>query len=141
MGNHTTLIVPQPLVRVSNWITVFIILFALYTQQPLLIVIPLLYFGLGAFFGKNPIIFIGKHFLRKNRTYIMEDRDQLAFNSLLAFIMLFLALVFFYLGLPIVYYIFIIMCALANIGAILGFCVGCFIRFQWKQYRYRRSIR
>ena len=100
-----------------------------------------MYFGMGAFFGKNPIIMIGKQFLSKTKRYNMEDKDQLAFNSLLAFIMLAFALVFYYINLPIIYYIFIGMCAAANFGAILGFCVGCFIRFQWKQYMYRRRIR
>lgn len=133
--------IQQPLVRLSNWITIFIIGIAWFINQPLLIIIPTMYFGMGAFFGKNPIIMIGKQFLSKTKRYNMEDKDQLAFNSLLAFIMLAFALVFYYINLPIIYYIFIGMCAAANFGAILGFCVGCFIRFQWKQYMYRRRIR
>lgn len=141
MSSHESLTVPQPLVRISNWITIIIIALAWYTQLPFLIIIPIIYFGLGAFWGKNPIIMIGKKYLPTDKKYIMEDKEQLAFNSLLAFIMLVLALVFFYIGFPIIYYIFIGMCAVANLGAILGYCVGCFIRFQWKQYQYRRSIR
>ncbi|MGM9927730.1 MAG: DUF4395 domain-containing protein [Bacillus sp. (in: firmicutes)] len=138
---QNTLTVPQPLVRINNIITIAIIVIAWIGELPLLILIPMVYFGLGAFIGKNPIILFGKNFLPKEKQYVMEDKEQLKFNSLLAFIMLVVALVFYYVGLPIVYYIFISMCAAANLGALLGFCIGCFVRFQWKQYQYRRSIR
>lgn len=141
MNTVNTLTVPQPLVRLNNIITIVIIAIAWLAQLPLLILIPTIYFGLGAFWGKNPIMLLGKALLPKGKNYVMEDRDQLKFNSLLAFIMLAIAMVFYYLGLPIVYYIFIGMCAAANIGAALGYCIGCFIRFQWKQYQYRRSVR
>ena len=141
MNNYGSLTVPQPLVRVNNWITILIITVAWVAQLPLLILIPTLYFGLGAFLGKNPIILLGKSFLNSDKQYVMEDKDQLRFNSLLAFIMLALALVSYYVGLPGVYYGFTIMCAAANLGAAFGYCIGCFIRFQWKQYRYRRSAR
>ncbi|MFD6441717.1 DUF4395 domain-containing protein, partial [Peribacillus sp. NPDC060186] len=30
---------------------------------------------------------------------------------------------------------------LASFIAVLGFCIGCFILYQWKQYIYRRSLR
>ncbi|WP_338448266.1 DUF4395 family protein [Niallia oryzisoli] len=36
-------------------------------------------------------------------------------------------------------YIFTIMVATAAFIAILGFCIGCFILYQWKQYQYRRA--
>ncbi|WP_373566085.1 DUF4395 family protein [Mesobacillus foraminis] len=38
-------------------------------------------------------------------------------------------------------YVFTIIVALAAFIAILGFCIGCFLLFQWKQYTYRRSHR
>lgn len=141
MNNHGSLIVPQPLVRANNWITILIITTAWVTQLPLLILIPTLYFGLGAFIGINPVILLGKSFLKSNKSYIMEDKEQLRFNSLLAFIMLALAFISFYIGLPGVYYGLTIMCAVANLGSAFGHCIGCFIRFQWKQYRYRRTAK
>ena len=142
MNNHESLIVPQPLVRVNNWITILIIAVAWGGQLPLLILIPTLYFGLGAFFDKNPVILLGKRFvLKSGKQYMMEDKDQLRFNSLLAFIMLALAFVSYYIGLSGVYYGFTIMCLAANLGAAFGHCIGCFIRYQWKQYRYRRSVK
>jgi len=141
MNNHGPLTVPQPLVRVNNWITILIIAVAWIAQLPLLVLIPTIYFGLGAFLSKNPVILLGKSFLNSDKQYIMEDKDQLRFNSLLAFIMLALALVCYYSGLTAVYYIFTVMCAGANLGAAFGYCIGCFIRFQWKQYRYRKSVK
>jgi len=140
MSGHETLTIPQPLVRLNNWITIILIAAAWITQLPLLILIPTVYFALGAFLGKNPIMIIGKMFLNKEKKHIMEDRDQLKFNSLLAFIMLAMALFFYYIGLPIVYYVFIAMCAGANLGSAFGYCIGCFIRFQWKKYQYNKSI-
>ena len=141
MNTKNTLTVPQPLVRLNNIITIAIIVIALLAQLPLVILIPMIYFGIGAFFGKNPIILLGKAFLPKGKKYIMEDKEQLKFNSLLAFMMLALALVFYYLGLPVVYYILTIMCAAANLGSALGYCIGCVVRFPWKQYQYRRSMK
>lgn len=141
MDYRDSLTIPQPLVRLSNWITILLIVVAWVIQVPLLIIIPTIYFGLGAFWGKNPIIVVGKKFLNKDKKYMLEDKDQMSFNSLLAFIMLAIALVFFYSGLPVIYYVFTGMCVAANFGAILGFCAGCFIRYQWKQYQYRRAIK
>jgi len=140
MSEASSLTVPQPLVRISNWITIIILAAAWIAGLPLLTIIPTVYFGLGAFLGKNPIIVLGKRWLPKG-DYVLEDKEQLQFNSLLAFIMLVLGLVFYYSGLPIVYYILTGMCAAANLGAAFGYCIGCYVRFQWKQYQYRRSIR
>ena len=36
--------------------------------------------------------------------------------------------------------VFTAMVAIASFVAILGFCIGCFIRFQWQQYRYKKSV-
>ena len=141
LKTEITLTVPQPLVRLNNIITIVIIAISWLAQLPLLISIPTIYFGLGAFFGKNPVMLLGKVLLPKGKSYVMEDKEQLKFNSLLAFIMLALALIFYYLSLPVVYYIFIGMCAAANLGSALGYCIGCVVRFQWKQYQYRRSIK
>lgn len=141
MNKQGSLTVPQPLVRINNWITILIIVIAWAVQQPLLILIPTLYFGLGTFIGKNPIILIGKKFLNSNKKYVMEDKDQLRFNSTLAFIMLSLAVIGYYIGLPGLYYGFTVMCLAANLGAAFGYCIGCFVRFQWNQYRYRRSVK
>ncbi|MGN1400686.1 MAG: DUF4395 domain-containing protein [Bacillus sp. (in: firmicutes)] len=141
MDNTNTLTVPQPLVRLNNWLTIGLILLAWVLQSSWLILIPVVYFGMGALLGKNPVILLGKQILPKDRTYIMEDREQLKFNSWLAFLMLLAALIFLYSGLGLAYSVFTGMCAAANLGAAFGYCAGCFIRFQWKQYRYRRAIR
>ena len=74
MNNHGSLTVPQPLVRINNWITILIIAVAWVAQIPLIILIPTLYFGLGAFLGKNPVILLGKSFLNSDKQYVMEDR-------------------------------------------------------------------
>ena len=141
MNSQETLTVPQPLIRMNNWIVIGLIAAAWIWDLPLLIAIAAICFGLGAFFGKNPIILIGKQLLNKEKTYILEDKAQLKFNSLLAFIMLAAGLLFYYAGAMPVYFILTGMCAAANLGSAFGYCIGCFIRFQWQQYRYRRSLR
>ncbi|RKI98125.1 DUF4395 family protein, partial [Butyricicoccus sp. 1XD8-22] len=47
----------------------------------------------------------------------------------------------FLLGWNIAGYIFTIMVAVASFVAILGFCVGCFIFYQLKMFKYRRSLK
>ena len=38
-------------------------------------------------------------------------------------------------------YVFTTMVAIASSVAIAGFCIGCFLHFQLKQWQYRRSLK
>jgi len=38
-------------------------------------------------------------------------------------------------------YVFTGMVAIASSIAIAGFCIGCFLHFQLKQWQYRRSLK
>ncbi|MGG0738950.1 DUF4395 family protein [Niallia taxi] len=70
------------------------------------------------------------YFPKKKRSeYIAEDWDQQAFNQIIAVICLAGAVLSFQLGWSILGTAFTIMVGLASIIAILGFCIGCFIRF------------
>ena len=78
-----------------------------------------------------------KLFLKKNlKSYIPEDVQQQKFNSTIASICLTGGLLGFLLGIPVLAYSFTIMVAIASFVAILGFCIGCFIHFQYKQFLF-----
>jgi len=109
------------------------------TGQYWILLIPLIANLLGFTIGFNPIIRMAKLFLRKDpKEYIPEDAGQQRFNSSIATICLTVGFIGFVVGWTVVGYVFTVMVALASFIAILGFCVGCFIHFQARQYLYRR---
>jgi FtsH-binding integral membrane protein len=133
--------IPRPLVKTNQSVIVLSVLLTWVSGQEWFLLIPLIAGLIGIFFGNNPIMQIGKRFLRKDpSTYIPEDFDQQQFNQKIAVFCLGMGFSSFLLGWTTLGYVFTILVAVAALAAILGFCVGCFIHFQWKQYQYRRSI-
>lgn len=131
--------IPKPLVLTNQWFIVLSVAAAWITGFGWFLLIPLLAGLMGLLFKFNPIMKTAKLFLRKKPSeYIPEDFDQQQFNQLIAVICLSLGFLGFMMNWMTLAYIFTVMVALAAFVAILGFCVGCFIRFQWQQYRYRR---
>lgn len=129
--------IPRPLVRANQW-TIFIFTIASWFISPWLLAVPLLVNLSGLLFNYNPIIKIGRRFLKKKPSdYIPEDVTQQKFNSVIAITCLALGLIGFTTGLPVIGYVFTIMVASASSLALLGFCVGCFIFFQLNQLRYK----
>ena len=70
-----------------------------------------------------------------------EARELLRFNNLLAILFLMGAILSFSFKLNLVGYIFTGMLTVAVVLALSGFCLGCFLYFQYKQFRARRSAR
>lgn len=68
-----------------------------------------------------------------------ESRELLRFNQLLAILFLVGALTAHALNVAIVSYVFVGMLTAAVVLALSGFCLGCFMYFQWKQFRARRA--
>lgn len=133
--------IPRPLVKTNQWFIVLSVLISWATEQEWVLAIPLAAGLIGLFFGFNPIMRFAAIFLKKQPSeYIPEDWDQQQFNQVIAVSCLAIGLVSFIAGWNTVAYLFTTMVALAAFIAILGFCIGCFIRFQWKQYMYKRSI-
>lgn len=132
--------VPMPLVRLNNWVALVLLAVGMIPQLHYVIVIPLITCGLGAAIGWNPVIALAKrYFKRPPSSYVSEEKAQLRFNQTLCTGMLAIAVISAAAGWTAGFYIFTIMPALANIGALAGFCVGCFIRFRWQQYRHAKS--
>lgn len=133
--------IPQPLVRTNQWIIFLSVLLSLFMQQYRILLIPLLAGFCGLLFQWNPIMKLASLFLQKPRKeYRQEDWDQQQFNQIIAVVCLAAGSISFFLNWNIAGYIFTIMVGVASIVAILGFCIGCFIRFQWKRYQYNRSL-
>ncbi|MFE4813252.1 DUF4395 domain-containing protein [Peribacillus simplex] len=134
--------IPRPLVRTNQWVILLSVATALLTGQIWILVIPLTAGLLGLLFNFNPVMRLAKLFLKKKPSdYIPEDHSQQQFNQVIAVACLGLGFTSFLLGWNVTGYIFTLMVGMASLIAILGFCIGCFILFQWKQYSYRRSIR
>ena len=134
--------IPQPLVRVNQWTILLSVILTWATGVYWLLLIPLVANLSGTLFGYNPIIRFAKGFLKKDpSSYIPEDAGQQRFNSGIASFCLAGGFIGFVLEWNAVGYAFTVMVAVASFVAILGFCVGCFIHFQFNQYLYRRSLK
>ncbi|WDL99570.1 DUF4395 domain-containing protein [Alicyclobacillus sp. ALC3] len=134
--------IPRPLVRTNQWFIVASVVTTWVTGLYWILAVPLVAGLLGLVTGFNPIMRFAKLFLRKApKEYAQEDRDQQQFNQVIAITCLVISLIAYTLGWMWIADIFSALVAAAAFVAILGFCIGCFIRFQWSQYRYRRSMR
>ncbi len=132
--------IPRPLVRFNQWIIVLSVLISWISHLDWILLVPFLSGISGLLFQVNPIMKIGKVFLRKSpNQYIPEDFDQQQFNQVIAVICLGVGITSVYLGWSIMYYTATIMVFSAAAIALVGFCIGCFIRYQWLQYKFRRS--
>lgn len=134
--------IPRPLVRVNQWTIFLSVVFTWITGQYWLLMIPLVANLLGVFTGFNPIMRFAKLFLTKDmKSYIPEDAGQQKFNATIACACLVGGLLGFVLNIPVLAYSFTIMVAIASFIAILGFCIGCFVHFQLKQFQYRNTLK
>lgn len=134
--------IPRPLVRTNQWLIVICVVATWLTGIAWFLALPLVAGLLGLVFGFHPVMRLAKLFLRKEPTeYVPEDYEQQQFNQVIAVVCLTLGLIGYVAHWTIVAYVFTAMVALAAFIAICGFCIGCFIRFQWHQYRHRRASR
>jgi hypothetical protein len=137
LGTSTT--IPKPLVTFNQWFILLSVVISLITGYYFILLLPLSAGTIGLLTGYNPVLKLAGKFLSKPySSYPQEDKAQLQFNQTIAVICLALSLIGFYAGITALGYIFSIMVAVASGVALLGFCVGCFIRFQWQQYQYRK---
>jgi hypothetical protein len=132
--------VPRPLVRTFQWVIVISVVLTWITSIEWFLLVPFISGLSGIVLGYNPIMQFVKRFLKKPKeSYIPEDWEQLQFNQKMAVFCLGAAFLSFMFGWNIAGFVFSILVATAAFVAILGFCIGCFILFQWKKYQYRRA--
>ncbi|BCG59386.1 DUF4395 domain-containing protein [Paenibacillus sp. URB8-2] len=131
--------IPRPLVRANQSVIVLSVLLTWFTGFYWFLAIPLAAGLLGLLFRYNPVISLSARFLRKDRSaYVLEDPEQQQFNQSIAVICLAAGLVSHLAGWLTAAYIFTAIVGTAALVAILGFCIGCFIHYQWKMYLYKR---
>lgn len=70
-----------------------------------------------------------------------QAQELARFNNALAVIFLSLAVISFSFGWTVAGYIFAVMLLMAAGAALLGYCVGCTVYYQYKQFLARRRIK
>ena len=133
--------IPRPLVRFNQSFIAISALAFLISSNRFFLVLPIL-FGLSSILlNINPLFKIGKKFLKKPlNEYIQEDKAQQRFNQILALSMFILSFISSVFSLTVISIIFAVMVLLASSIAIMGFCIGCFIHYQYHMWKYRRSL-
>lgn len=129
--------IPRPLVRTNQWVIVLSVIITLTTSFYWILLLPLLSGLSGLFFRFQPILKTARLFLRQPlETYIPEDPAEQRFNQTIAVSLLTISFISFLSGWKTVAVIAAAVVGAAALIAILGFCIGCFIHYQWSQYRY-----
>lgn len=138
--SKSSISIPRPLVRTNQWFIFLSVAATWLTGQAWILLFPLSAGLLGMFFNFNPVMKVAALFLTKKPSeYIPEDKDQQQFNQLIAISLLALGFISYTLNWTGLALAATVMVAAASFIAILGFCVGCFIRFRWQQYHYRKT--
>jgi hypothetical protein len=133
--------IPRPLVRTNQSFIFVTVVLSLLLQQPYLLFLPLLVGLYSLFFRQNPIFLLDCPLLTKPpAAYVQEDATQQRFNQWIAVSCIALSFTSFLADLPAMGYLFAILVAAASLIAIFGFCIGCFIHFQYNQWKHRRKI-
>ncbi|SDS94297.1 protein of unknown function [Paenibacillaceae bacterium GAS479] len=136
--------IPIPYVRSNQVGIVVFVLLTFALQWPWLIAPLWLIQVAGLMFGPkaNLFIIVAKPLLTKYMAGAQTEAAELQrFNNSLAAGFLTISLILFALGWSVAAYIFLGMMFAAALVAILGYCIGCTIYFQFKQFRARRLTR
>lgn len=134
--------IPILYVRINQWGIVTFVLLSLLLQFPWLIVGLWLIEGAGFIWGLKGNLFIRlikPIFSKKVLKGKTEAAELQKFNNGIAVSLLTFSVLFFALGWTIPGYIAALFVATAAFIAICGFCIGCVIYFQFKQWKARRS--
>ena len=132
--------IPYPIVAVNRGIIVGGVLLALWTNQPLITTVILALLLPAALFGRraSPIFRIGSVLFREAIAHApVEDQRVQRFNNIIAVVMLGAAQIAFLLGTAWLGWVFSVAVAFAALVALCGFCVGCFLYFQFRINRSR----
>lgn len=131
--------IPKPLVQTNQSFIVISVILALIFHKAIL----LLPFAVGVWTlatGKNPVILFARRFLKKPaNAYIQEDRDQQLFNQWIATVCLGLSLLAFAFGYTAIAYAFSLMVVAAAGVALMGYCIGCTIRYRYMMWKHKKT--
>lgn len=135
--------IPIPYVRSNQTGIVVVLLIAIGLQLPWLIAALWIIQVTGLIFGPKANLFIriARPFLTRYAASAQTEAAELQrFNNTLGVGFLTFALLSFALGWPVAGYIFAGMMGAAALAAILGYCIGCTLYFQFKQFRARQRL-
>ncbi|SER26620.1 protein of unknown function [Gracilibacillus ureilyticus] len=131
--------IPKPLVQINQLFILVTVLSGLLIT-PYILLLPLAVGIFTLITKNNPIILFSKHFLQKApKEYPQEDKQQQIFNQWIATVCIGLSVIFFSLEITIPAYAFSVMVIIASGLALLGFCIGCTIRYRYMMWRYKRA--
>jgi hypothetical protein len=132
--------VPLPIVKLNRWTLALAITGSWLLSWPLVTAVLFAILLLAVLFGQQySLIFqIGRR-LFASRLALAEQEDWRLqrFNNSIAVVLLGLAQVAFLLGYATVGWVLALMVALAATVALAGFCLGCFLYYQFKLNRFR----
>lgn len=127
--------IPMPIVRLNRAVIVTGVAAAIVLQQPLITAVLFVLILPAALIGRraSPIFALGSRlFARQNIDAELEDPGLMRFNNSIAAFMLGGAQIAFVLGANAIGYGLAAAVGLAALVALLGFCLGCFLYFQFK---------
>jgi hypothetical protein len=132
--------IPMPYIKSNQVGIVLFVLLATFLKLPLLLALLWVIQVVGLVFGFNLFVRIAKPLLNVKGSNTQAAELQ-RFNNVLAVIFLTIAVLAFALQLTVVGYIFSFMLFVAAFAAICGYCIGCTVYYQYKQYiaRHRRA--
>lgn len=132
--------IPRPLVRTNQVIIVSSVILFWIFSQPLFLLMAIIPGFSGQLFHFNPIFILAKRFLKHPlSSYHQEDKADQRFNQWIALSLLSIAFVSSLLDYWLVAYISSALVLAAASIAIAGFCIGCFIRYQYFRYRNQKK--
>jgi hypothetical protein len=129
---------PMPYIKANQTgIVLFVLLAAAFQQPWVLAVLWLIQMtGLATSGRWNLFVRIAKPFLRTDGRETQAE-ELTRFNNSLAVLFLTLSILSFAVGWTVAGYVFAAFLFLAAGVALLGYCVGCTIYFQYKQIRHK----
>ena len=131
--------VPKPLVQLNQAFIVATVLAGLLFH-PTILLLPLAVGVYTLLTKKNPVIQFSRRFLKKPMaSYEQEDKDQQLFNQWIATICLGLALLSFSFGIQLAGYAFSGMVIVAAGVALMGYCIGCTVRYRYMMWKHNRT--
>ncbi|HBI05079.1 MAG TPA: DUF4395 domain-containing protein [Paenibacillaceae bacterium] len=135
--------IPISKVRMNQWGIVLFVLLSIFLQSPWFIVGLLVIQGIGFVGGIkwNLFIRLTEPLQRKKEGKEKTESAELQrFNNGIALFLLTVSVLFFGIGWELAGYITALMVSVAAFVAICGFCIGCVIYFQFKQWKALRGI-
>ena len=132
--------IPLPIVKLNRWVLLVGITTAILIQKPIITTVLFFIILSAVVFGKTgSLIYIigARIFAKQNKNAPTEDPRLMRFNNSIAAILLGGAQIAFLAGANLTGWILSGFVAVAATIALLGFCFGCFLFYQFNLQRFK----